>query len=88
MPSDLERLERMRRDYQREIDVHNAIPPVVMCACADWQTCSHPWPSLWRRPNIQKAASVALAAFVQRLRPLFRQLREEREQQRTGDETV
>lgn len=23
---------------------HNANPPVVMCGCAEWATCTHPWP--------------------------------------------
>lgn len=28
--------------------VEPASEPIIMCGCEDWDTCSHPWPAIFR----------------------------------------
>lgn len=47
-PSDAVRVLAYRELREVERVAQDSHPPVLMCACDDWETCAHPWPQRMR----------------------------------------
>jgi len=49
-------LETARERYNRE-----SVPFVVMCGCANWTVCDHPWPMVVERLSYDELLAPILA---------------------------